>query len=195
LKGLADSPEPTAPDSLAQLQSAIQSAQAEWSTATDQWNSARDSLRALSTALDNMPRSSGQYRLLFRDFQDQEGRERSAKRAMDGAFGTFDDLQKRYTAQAQNYALLLEQWGDEAYSDVDMVIQAREEALGRTEAADTTDANGVLRIPLKKGQWWIYARYELVYEELYWNVPIDVIGGDPLQIVLNRANAQRRPRY
>ena len=47
---------------------------------------------------------------------------------------------------------------------------------------------------MKTGEWWIHARYDLPYEELYWNVSITVERGDPQRVVLNRANAQRRPK-
>jgi len=195
LKAEAGRPEPAPPDSLIELQSAIQEAQASWSAATDRWNGARDSLRAINTRLESLPRASGEYRLLFRDFQDQETRANTAERQMNSLFSEFNNLQQRYTAQAQEYSLLLEQWGDEAYGDVDDVIRDMLEESGREEVFDTTDMNGIARVSLPKGQWWVYARYELVYEELYWNVPIDITGGDPLQIILNRANAQHRPRY
>jgi hypothetical protein len=38
----------------------------------------------------------------------------------------------------------------------------------------------------------VYARYELAYTELYWNVPIEVTGGEPTTVVLTRANADER---
>src|SRR5690606_37997169 len=86
-------------------------------------------------------------------------------------------------------------WGDEAFADVNTVIEARLEATGRTEHYDTTDANGVVRFEgLKKGDWWIHARYDLPYTELYWNVPVQVEGGDPITLILNRENAQVRPK-
>ncbi|HUF68127.1 MAG TPA: hypothetical protein VMM79_05685 [Longimicrobiales bacterium] len=195
LQNVASRPEPAAPDSLIELQAAIAEAQVTWSTATERWNSARDSLRSLSARLDRLPRASPEYRLLYRDFQPQEAAEAAAQRQMDASFSRYDDLQRRYTAQAQEYSLLLDQWGDEAFADVDDVIAARVEAAGREEVFDTTDMNGIARTSLPKGQWWVYARYELIYDELYWNVPLEVTGGEPTELVLNRANAQRRPRY
>jgi len=195
LKNLADRPEPEAPDSLVQLQTRIQEAQATLSTATDHWNGARDSLRGIKSRLDKLPRSSAQYRLLFRDYDEQADRETSAKREMDAAFKRFNDLQTSYTTMAQEYALLHEQWADEAYADVDAALAASADAVGRVDVSDTTDMNGIVREKLKKGKWWVHARYELVYEELYWNVPIEVMGGDPVELILNRANAQHRPKY
>jgi len=38
----------------------------------------------------------------------------------------------------------------------------------------------------------VHARYELAYTELYWNVRITVVGGDPMTVNLTRANAQER---
>ncbi len=196
LRARAAQPEPAVPDSLLQLQTDIQTAQDQWNAATNRWNTARDSLRKLSDALEAMrrrgERGSAQYRLLFNDFGDQEGRESSAKRQMDGDFARFDNLQRRYTEQAQRYSLLHEQWAEDAYSAVDSVIAVRLEQLGREAVADTTDDNGIVRISLKKGQWWIHARYALVYEELYWNEPVEVTGGDPVQVLLNRETAERR---
>jgi hypothetical protein len=195
LQAAAGRPEPAPPDSLIQLQAAIAEAQPTWSTATERWNGARDSLRAINTRLQGLPRQSAEYRLLFRDFQQQETAEQAAKRQMDAAFARYDDLQRRYTAQAQEYSLLLEQWGDEAFGDIQSVIDARIEAAGREEVFDTTDANGIARTTLPKGEWWVSTRYELIYDELYWNEPIEITGGDPVQLILNRANAERRPVY
>lgn len=58
---------------------------------------------------------------------------------------------------------------------------------------DTTDANGIVRFRgLRSGDWWIHARYDLPFDELYWNVPIQVEG--EMQIELTRENAQVRPK-
>lgn len=195
LRSAYSMPEPTPPDSLNALQAAIQQANDEWTTAEARWNAARDSLRALKTKLDNTPRSSGEYRLLFRDFGDQEQRERTTQQQSQAAFRRYTELQERYTAQAAAYKLQHEQWADEAYARIDEVIAAHIKELGRDEVADTTDANGTALLKLKKGQWWIYAYYPLVYEELYWNMPVEVAGGDPAVVTLNRESAKKRPIF
>jgi hypothetical protein len=48
------------------------------------------------------------------------------------------------------------------------------------------------RFRLPEGRWWVYIRYMLPYEELYWNVPIEVTG-DSTYIGLSRDNAEVRP--
>ena len=69
---------------------------------------------------------------------------------------------------------------------------AKLQASGLDMVTDTTDASGVARenLTVKPGRYWIYARYELTYSELYWNFPIDVEAGEPIVIALTRANAE-----
>ena len=58
---------------------------------------------------------------------------------------------------------------------------------------DTTDASGIADgFEAKAGDYWVTARYELPYTELYWNVPITVVRGDPIQVRLTRENATSR---
>ena len=68
------------------------------------------------------------------------------------------------------------------------------DAAGRPQVYDTTDANGIARMTgLSSGEYWIHARYDLPFEELYWNVPVTV-GGEPVQVQLTRQTAQVRPK-
>jgi hypothetical protein len=195
----AGTAEPQAPDSLVQLQQQIAAAQATWSSAEDRWNAARDSLRALSEQTERMQRAgqrnTAQYRLLFADFSDQERREQVANRERESAFQRYTSLQSRYANAVQEFRAQRDAWGDETFAGFADVRAARLQALGKEEVWDTTNANGVSQVSLSKGQWWIHARYELPYQELYWNEPIDVTGGDPLQVLLNRSTAEARPRF
>ncbi|MCI0435807.1 MAG: hypothetical protein L0271_19520 [Gemmatimonadetes bacterium] len=195
LQAAASSPEPEAPDSLVQLQAAIATAQTDWSAATERWNAARDSLRAIRNRLDQLNRTSAEYRLLFTDFGDQEQRERGANRAMETAFQTYTGLQNRYNSAAEEFSIQYNAWADGAFAAVDEVVTRRLEAIGSEEVWDTTDANGVVRVTgLKRGDWWVHARYDLPFEELYWNVPVTV-GGEPATVQLNRATGENRARY
>lgn len=195
LRAAYPEPEPPIPDSIMALQDSIAEAQVAYSQLENRWGTARDSLQKLSEALQGMSRASPQYRLLFSDFNAQESAEAGAKRQMDAAFTRFSNLQNRFATTQNEIRLRREQWADEAYASIDTVINLRLDDLGLEEAADTTDDNGVARFTLKKGQWWIHARYRLPFEELYWNVPIEVTGGDPLVVQLNRESAQTRPNF
>lgn len=188
-------PEPAIPDSLADLQNRVAQAQQAWSEAETQWNTARDSLRTLSDAMEGMARNSPPYRVAFMDFSEQEDRAAEAERRSQDAFAAFDSLQQSYNAQVEQVAARRQQWADEAYADIGDVIAARLEELGLEEVADTTDASGIARLSLKPGQWWIHTRYDLLFDQMYWNVPIDAQRGDPINVTLDRSTAEIRPQF
>ena len=89
---------------------------------------------------------------------------------------------------------LVEEWGDQVFADASVIFAQKIDASGLDVAADTTDASGIATFEVKPGQYWAYARFELPFTELYWNIPVTVARGEPVQLQLNRANAQERPR-
>lgn len=188
-------PEPEIPDSLTDLQSRIAQAQQDWREAETRWNTARDSLRSLLEIMEGMARNSPRYRVAFLDYGDQEAREQSAGRQSQEAFEVFESLQQSYNTQVEQLTARRQQWADLAYVDVSDVIAARLEQLGLEEVTDTADAEGVVRFSLKPGQWWVHARYDLMFDELYWNVPVDAQRGEPISVTLDRSTAQIRPQF
>ena len=187
--------EPPIPDSVLNTQTAVAAAQQEWRNTEARWNVLRDTLQTLSDALDGMSRGSGTYRVLFREFQDLETQYNRVERNRDRAFESFTSLQEASIAAAEEIKLLREQWADEAFAEVGAIMAARLQATGREVLYDTTDASGVADGFLaKEGDWWVSARYELPYTELYWNVPVTVTGGDPVPVRLTRDNATARPK-
>jgi hypothetical protein len=188
-------PEPQIPDSLLALQQEIAQANTDYQSATSRWNVARDSQKTLSDRMRALSPASAEYRLLFRDYGPVETAATQAERQMNTAFTRFTALQNRFTSQAEEVEARRRAWGDQAYAKIDSVIDARLEVLGLEEAVDTTSENGIARFELAPGRWWIHARYDLPYEELYWNEPIEVTRGDPLQLILNKASAQSRPKF
>ncbi len=195
LRAAYGEPEPQIPDSLAQLQTAIADAQEQLSASEAAWNAARDSLKQLSDRMATMSRGDPQYVIAFRDFNAQEAIERQQRQRMDQANERFTSMLSSFNEQSQQVRAQRQAWGDQAFADINEVIEARLDALGREEWTDTTGANGVARFEgLQTGEWWIHARYDLPYTELYWNVPVTVEGGDPISVILNRENAQVRPK-
>lgn len=188
-------PEPQIPADLMLLQDSIAQANRQWTSATARWNIARDSAAKMSERLRGMSRASGEYVVLFRQSNTLFDEEAAQKRAMDSAFSRFESLQSRFSTRAQEAQTAMDQWADLAYTDFNQVATARVAESGLKEATDTTDANGVVRISgLKKGeQYWVHARYELAFEELYWNIPITT-GDEPVQVQLTRETAQIRPK-
>jgi hypothetical protein len=187
-------PQPEIPAGLQALEQQISEAQQQWQTAEARWGIVRDSLQRLSTSMRGMNQRSGEYQLLYRDFLSLESQESALSRQKDQAFQRFTGLQEQYGSQADEVRVARNNWADEAYAPVDSIIEARLRAMRSEEVWDTLGAQGAERIRVKPGRWWVYARYELPYAELYWNVPIDVPRGETVQVVLNRQNAQVRPK-
>ena len=188
----ATTPEPVIPDSVLDAQTQVAAAQQAWRDMEARWNVLRDTLQRLSDELETLSRGSGQYRLLFRDFQDLDAEYSAVERRRDAAFEDFTSLQAASMAAAEQTRGLREQWADEAFAEVGVVMSLHERASGLSTLYDTTDASGVAEFEAKAGDYWVTARYELPYTELYWNVPFTV-GNEPAQVRLTRENAVVRP--
>ena len=189
----AATPEPPVPDSLLALQNQVAAAQETWRAAEAEWNAMRDRMQSITREMEGLNRAEARYRELFREFQELDGRYQGVERRMNQAFQKFDSLQRGFITQAEQLRLLREQWADEAFADVNTVIGNRLDQLGRQEYTDTTDAQGAASFSLPRGEWWVHARTELPFHELYWNIPIQV-GGEPTVLVLNAGNARVRPK-
>lgn len=189
-------PEPPIPPEIVAQQQAVQEAQTEWRAAEERWALVRDSLRVLSEGMTQMQnqglRGTPQYAQAFQRFGSLEQEERSVNQAMNQAFQRFDELQRQTLAAADSIRVVRDVWAEEAFADFGQVVAARLGETGREEHADTTNAQGIARFNVPAGRWWVYGRYTLPYEELYWNVPIEVTG-DSTHVQLNRENAEVRP--
>ena len=185
-------PEPAIPQELLDAREEVAQAQGRWQQATSRWNSLRDTLQKLNETMQQYSRGEARYVALFREWQEFDSQLGRVERQMNSAFQEFDGMQKATIRQSDSIRILRENWADEAFADVGEAIQAKSQGL--TAVADTTDANGVARnnLKVKPGDYWVYARYELPYTELYWNVPIHVERGEPNQITLTRNNAVER---
>lgn len=189
-------PAPPIPQDILEQQQAVQTAQTEWRTAEERWGTVRDSLRTLANEMQRMQqqglRGTPQYTQAFRRFEQLESEERQVRQNMDASFARFDEMQRTVLSRADSVRSVREAWADRAYADFDQAVEARLQQTGREEYADTTDSSGIVRFRVPRGRWWVYARYTLPYEELYWNVPIEV-EGDTSQVELRRENAEVRP--
>lgn len=188
-------PEPQIPDTIFELQQVVGERYREWQQALSRWGILRDSLEVLSRQMEGLDRGSGDYLVLFRDFNDLADEVDELERRSDEAFQQFTDLQSRLTREAREIQLEREVWGDEVYEPVDSIILVRLDETGKQERADTTTAQGVARFRnIRPGQWWVHARYDRQFDELYWNVPIQVERGEEIEVRLNRENAEVRPK-
>ena len=193
LTAAASSPEPEIPDSLIQARARVAELQGEWQTARNEWQTLRDNLQRISSELEGLNRAEARYVQLFNEFRDMEGRVGAAERRSEAAFEAFDELQRSIIAQSDEIRITRENWADEAFADVGLVFDARVTMAGREILYDTTSADGIATFEVPPGQWWVFARYDLPFDELYWNVPLTVEGSEPATLTLLRSNATLRP--
>ncbi len=187
-------PEPEIPQDLLERREAVQEAQEAWDAATRRWQTIRDTLQALNEAMEPLARGEARYVALFREWQDWDSQLGAAEREQERTFAAFDELQRGTIRESDSIRIMQDNWADEAFADIGEVFSSAQAATGLDWVVDTTDANGVARgnLMVKPGQYWVHARYELAYTELYWNVPITVEKGEPVTVTLNRSNAEER---
>jgi len=187
-------PEPTIPVDLLEAQEEIAVAQEEWRAAEQVWGQGRARLQEITDEMEGLARGEAQYVALYREFQDVEGEVNQAERVKDRAFARYTEMFEGYSQRADSMRLVQEQWADEAFADVGTVINLKLREVGREILADTTDADGMAAVELPPGQWWVHARHELPFSELYWNIPVNVERNAPVQVQLNASTAQVRPK-
>jgi len=184
--------DPGIPDSVLAIQEDIQTAQVVWKDAETVWQNGRDRLQAINTEMEGLTRGETRYRALFQEFSDVDAEVSRAERGMNSAFEDFTDLQNAAIQATEQACIIQANWGDEAFAGVGDVFRNKETATARRAVVDTTDASGVATMELKPGTWWIHSRYQLPYEELYWNLQVEVTKGDPVQVRLSPDNADTR---
>lgn len=193
LEAAFDEPEPEIPDTLLAAREEVAEAQREWREAEARWNTLRDTLQSLSNEMEQYNPGEARYRELFNQFQDLEGELNTIEDQMEENFQRFDSLQQGIIAQSEAIRAERADWADRAFADALEVIEARIDEAGREPVIDTTDASGMVQFSAPPGEWWVHARTELPYSELYWNVPITIERGEPTEVRLTRENAEERP--
>ena len=193
----APTPEPEIPPDLLAAQAEIAEAQQAWRDMETQWNTLRDTLQKLNTELEGLNPGMSRYRAIFNEWQDQEALYNRAERQLGSLFDNFDALQQAAIGRMDSISIIQADWADQAFEEVDYVIAAKIELSGLEPLADTTDANGIAQFDdVAPGTYWVYARHELPYNELYWNVPIVVTREEPFEpTILSEENAVTRPIF
>ena len=195
LTAAAPIPEPQIPEDLLAAQAEIAQAQQDWLDTETRWNDLRGTLQELNAELEGLNPGENRYRAIFNEWQDLEREYQQAERTVGSRFATFESLQAAAIGRMDSMRIVQADWGDQAFEDVTMVIMAKIELAGLDPLADTTNAQGVAGFETPPGQYWVYARHELPYEELYWNVPIVITREEPLVLRLTRENAEARPIF
>jgi hypothetical protein len=185
--------EPEVPADLTQLRDSIAAANQEWSRMNARWAEGRDSLRTLLDEMNAIPRMNPRYLPMFNRYNALDREVRAAEQQAGAAFARFEALNDRYATRAEETSLAREQWADAAYADVDRVIDARLRELRLQPAIGHDGREWIAASAVSSGEWWIHARYDLPFEELYWNVPVRS-RGEQVDVELTRQTAEVRPK-
>jgi len=185
-------PEPVFPEEVAMMRDSLFAAREEWSSAEAEWLTVRDRLETISQEMQGYSQAEARYRELFFQFGEQETRLRQAEQRRDQGFERYDRLQRDVLDEVNQARLIQEQWEDEAFAPFGEVVAAKLALAKREVLTDTTDATGSVRLAPKSGEWWVFARHRVATEELYWNIRVNVEGGDPVTVQLSPGNAQIR---
>ena len=194
LQAAHPTPEPPIPQELLTARESVVAAQERWQTGELRWNSLRDTLKKISDTMQQYSRGEMRYVVLFEEFTAFESELDRVEADTKEAFAEFSRLQLATLRQADSLRILREIWSDEAFADAPAIFLDKLRASGLEARADTTDASGVAwkNLKVKPGRYWVHARYELPFTELYWNVPVRAERGDPVQVRLTRENARER---
>ena len=187
--------QPAIPQDLMDARDSVRVAQEKWQAATARWGTLRDTLQKITETMKKYSRGEPQYVLMYKDFQAFDSELGRVEREKDNFFKKFDSLQKGTIHASDSVRIAREDWADSAFAGVDEVFAAKINDSGLQAATDTTDASGVAngdQFKVPPGKYWVTARYELPYTELYWNVPIEVKRGEPNEIKLTKENAKER---
>ena len=191
----ASTPEPEIPDELLAARDDIAEAQRAWTEAETLERNLRDTINKLNKKLAELNPAMNDYKAIYNQVNPMIDELEGVTGRVKSLFQTFDELQKASIDQMGEIRRVKEDWANQAFKDVGTVIDALIDASGLEEAADTTGVYGGALVEVPPGQYWVYARYELPYDELYWNVPVTVTRGDPVEVRLSRANALLRPIF
>lgn len=192
LTAAAASPEPQMPAALQVARDSITAAQQEWREFESRWLALREQLTQLSNELEQYNPAEAQYRVLFNEFNDLEAEYATAEATKDQAFERFDRLQQATFSELEEFRAVLMGWEEQAFAPYGEAVGMKLQLSGQEILADTTDATGRADFAADAGEWWIYARYPLATEELYWNEPVNLERGDPVEVPLTRDNAAVR---
>ena len=193
----AGTPEPEIPADLLAAQEEIAAAQQAWRDSETRWNTLRDTLQKLNSRLEGLNRGEGLYRQIYNEYEDLDSEYARTERQMGALFDNFDALQQAAIERMDSMRIVRADWADQAFADVSLVIMTKVEVTGLDIVVDTTEAGGYADFQdgVAPGTYWVHARHELPYDELYWNVPVTISREEPFVLRLSRENAEVRPIF
>ncbi len=193
LAAQAPAPEPQIPQDLLAIRDSVAELRNFWTEAESQWSVVRDEMLKLSEQMKTMNRRSRAYVQAFGRFTELESQERRLARAKDAAFQQYERLQKQYSSRADSIKVIRFNWEDEAFARYGEIVDSLLAVRKREALVDTTASGGYAHFRVPAGRWYVYTRYELPFQELYFNIPLDIQAGRQDTVTLTREKAEIRP--
>lgn len=197
LTAAAATPEPEIPAELVAAQEEIAEAQQAWRDAEDRWNFLRDTLNKLGDELAELNPRMSRYKTIHDEWERWNRDYQRVERSQESLFKRFDSLQRETNAEMEGVRIVRQDWADQAFEDVGLVIAAIVEETGLEENVDTTGVTtpGAAVFEVPPGEYWVYARHELPNHEFYWNIRVSATRGEPMVLELTPDNAELRPIF
>ena len=163
-----------------------------------EWQATRDSVRRLADSLNAAGRDARGYapayqRLgeLYRRLTQQTAEREARWRDQIGPH-------RNLAAEAAAAADSIRAWERVAFADYPMLAELAALRTWREHHEVVTGANGIARVTLGPGRWWVTARLrdpDNPYQEYFWNIPLVAGRFGPRRVPLPLESAQRRWRH
>lgn len=191
----AETPEPELPEELVAARDSLQDVQAVYREADATVVTLREQLQEINEEMEQYSQAEDRYRELFAQFNELEAEMNEAEQVRDSSFEEFTEMQSETIEDLEEAQFEIERWEEEAFADYGEVMEQKLEETGQSIQTDTTDATGRATFRPDPGEWWVHARHQGPIEELYWNIRVDVERGEPVELLLQRDNAELRDAF
>ncbi len=182
LAGVNNPPSKPSKDELLALRGAYDEINKEYNDHLEEYRTAESDVKKIKDLM------SSKYKVAYKRYKEAKAKNKELNEQREKA-------RSEYIASRKAYDSGMEKWEGEAYKGLEDVLQGVRLERGITEDyLIKTDKQGVGRVVVPGGKWWINGKErhrELKYAWLIWNVPVQAEGG-VLEITLNKDNAEER---
>jgi hypothetical protein len=168
---------------------------AAFAAASERSTRLRDSVQAARSELDSHPPDARRRTELESRIARQSDSLAAAEQRTARTRAALDQARRTLLPRIDSLRARLRSWEDSTYQGYDSIVRGLTQQSRRNAVTDTTNADGLARLRVAGGPWWIYGRSWDASDpnsEWYWNVPAPA-QGDTLR--LDGKSGKRRPKY
>ena len=194
----AQEPAPAFPELEAELRAFQAPPPTDLGAAGRIWAATRDSLVMLGDSLRAVDRRSAGYRAAYGRFRALYQRLAERGAARDAALQTVTGAVRDLARRAGRAADSLRRWEATAYAAFDSLAALAVERTGLEPVHAVPDADGVARLDLGSGAWWIVLTLPQLgnpFVERVWHVPVVSRAGFPFGVPVHESNAAIQWRH